>query len=592
MDQTTEKIDFSYTTWRIGFMRVILTVGSIFGLPAVLASVLGHAFTIYDALYIGVYLGLLLVTILPVPYSIRAGVLIALTFGLGIAGLIETGIWGDARVFMLCAIILAALLFSWKAGWLMTGLTMLSYLIAGWLILTGRLVITSGQVTPGNIGNWTSGSAGVLLFAILLINGIRLTQIEFEKSQARAQLSLDLLRDERNNLEQRVNERTAELQARSQDLAQQSQQLIQQSELLQQQSQELEVAHARSERRARQFEAIAEISRSIAEIKKLDILLPTVTQVVSEKLDFYHNGIFLIDEARQFAVLAATNSPGGQRMLERGHRLKIGETGIVGNVAVTGVPRIAVDTGKEAIHFKNPDLPDTHSEMALPLTSGKEIIGVLDVQSTERDAFTQDDVAIIGTLAAQISIAIQNARLFETTQKSLADAEALYRQFIQKEWTSLSQRQKVTGFRYNALGIAPVEAIDTAAAAVVAEQKVFVDQSEKGSTIAVPIALRGEVIGILDVQAAGGHAWSQDEIDIVQAIADRVAISAENARLFEQTAERAERERKVSEITSKIRSTNNPDEMVQIAMQEIKQALKVKNVRVVPYTPPQSSDQG
>jgi methyl-accepting chemotaxis protein PixJ len=91
------------------------------------------------------------------------------------------------------------------------------------------------------------------------------------------------------------------------------------------------------------------------------------------------------------------------------------------------------------------------------------------------------------------------------------------------------------------------------------------------------------------VQATGTRVWDQDEIDIAQAIADRVAISAENARLFEQTTERAERERTVSDITSKIRSTNDPNEMIQIALNELKQALKVKDARVVPYNPQKSN---
>ncbi|RPH58259.1 MAG: hypothetical protein EHM81_10315, partial [Chloroflexi bacterium] len=329
MNQLPEKIEFSYTNWRAGFMRATLIGASIFGLLAVIAAVLGQPFSIYIVVYIGAYLALLILTILPVSYSIKAGTLLALTFGLGISGLLETGIWGDSRVFMLCAITLASLLFSWKTGWAFTGLSMLSYVISGWLILSKTMTISSSSVTPGDIGIWTSGSAGVFLFAVLIVNGIRLTQIEFEKAQERAQITLNLLRDERNTLEQRINERTSELQTRSQELAQRSDDLTRQS-------QDLEKANAYNTHRAAQFEAIAEISRSIADVKKISDLLPTIARVVSEKLGYYHTGIFLVDDARQYAVLTASNSAGGQRMLNRGHRLEIGKTGVVGRVADNG----------------------------------------------------------------------------------------------------------------------------------------------------------------------------------------------------------------------------------------------------------------
>ncbi len=585
MDQETETIEFSYTKWRAGFMRATLIGASILGLPAVGASVIGQPFSAYTLAYIGAYLIFLIIALAPVPYKLRAGTLISLTFGLGIAGLLETGIWGDSRVFMLCAITLASLLFSWKAGWVMTGLSMLSYLVFGWLILNKIMDITNKDVIAGDIGIWTSGSSAVLLFAVLIVNGIRLTQIEFEKAQQRAQNSLTLVREERNNLEQKIDDRTYELQARTAELAQQSQELTSQK-------QALEIANLYNEQRALKFRAITEISQSIATINTLDELLPTIARIISEKFNYYHTGIFLVDEARQYAVLAASNSAGGQRMLARGHRLEIGKVGIVGNVTATGKPRFALDVGEDAIYFNNPDLPETHSEIALPLLAERQVIGALDVQSTISNAFSQEDIEILSALAGQVSIAIQNARLLETTQKSLAEAEALYRQFVQKEWSQVSRQHKITGYRYNTLGVVPAEAIDQTTMEQIAAQKVFVENREEVSRLAVPITLRGEVIGVLDIQAPSGRYWAQDEIDIAQAIADRVAISAENARLFEQTAERAERERKVSEITSKIRSTNNPTEMMQIALNELKQALNTKNARILPYKPQTGQDQG
>ena len=126
------------------------------------------------------------------------------------------------------------------------------------------------------------------------------------------------------------------------------------------------ITNRRNERRARQFEAIAQVARVIATIQDLDTLLPRVTQVISQQFGFYHVGIFMWDENHEFAVLVAANSEGGQHMLKRGHKLGIGQTGIVGFVAATGTSRIALDVGADAVFFDNPDLPLTRSELALP----------------------------------------------------------------------------------------------------------------------------------------------------------------------------------------------------------------------------------
>lgn len=152
MNLSTNSIGFSYTDWRNGFLRVTLIAASVLGLAALIPGVTTAAAPIYIAVYIGLYLALLLVTILNFPYSIKAGIFVALFFLLGLSGLLETGIWGDSRLFMLGAITMASLLFSWKAGWVVTGITMLSYFISGWLVLSGTMPITSLEVSQGDIG--------------------------------------------------------------------------------------------------------------------------------------------------------------------------------------------------------------------------------------------------------------------------------------------------------------------------------------------------------------------------------------------------------------------------------------------------------
>jgi GAF domain-containing protein len=384
----------------------------------------------------------------------------------------------------------------------------------------------------------------------------------------------------KSNLEKSVEERTSELRLRSEELRVRSEELTRRT-------QELEEANRNALRRTALLQTLAESARSIATVQNLNDLLPKITRMISEKFGFYHVGIFLIDEAKEYAMLSAANSEGGQHMLARGHRLKIGQVGIVGYVTGTGLPRVALDTGKDAIYFNNPDLPNTHSEMALPLRSGNQVIGALDVQSTERDTFTQEDLEALSTLADQVSIAIQNARLFDETRKSLIEAETIYRQFLHREWGQMKE-QGLPGFRYTITGALPLDTpLDLPQIQQVAQTGEIIAEAEMDesgiASLSVPIKLRNEVIGVLNVRAPGKRSWTRDEIDMARTVADRVAISAENARLFEETTNRAERERKVADITNKIRSTNDPQEMIRTALEELKRALKVNRVQIVPY---------
>ena len=346
-------------------------------------------------------------------------------------------------------------------------------------------------------------------------------------------------------------------------------------------SKELESANQRIRRRATQFEALAQVTQNITSIRDLQDLLPRITTVVSDKFGFYHVGIFLLDEISEYAILIAANSAGGKTMLARNHRLRVGEEGIVGHAASTGKPRIALDVGRDAVYFNNPDLPETHSEAALPLISKNIIVGVLDVQSTEVAAFTIEDIQMLSLLADQVSLAIENARLFDETRKALAEAEMMTRRSTQEAWTRLPEQQKLLGYRYDVAGAVPIKQPMQLAKLASGGGKRKLTQPNH---TVVPIELRGAVIGELVVHSPSGKTWSQDQIDLIKAVAERVALSAENARLFEETTARADRERLVSEITSKIRSNNDPQSMIQTAIQELRAALGANRVDVIPQS--------
>jgi GAF domain-containing protein len=417
------------------------------------------------------------------------------------------------------------------------------------------------------ISEWISMTVVYFLTGIGLVLSSRSLQRAVMQARAAAQearTSNQELANLRDALERRVAERTAELRATSQQ----------------------------NEKRALDLQTISEIGRAISSEHGLEKLLSLITNVVSDRFGFYHVGIFLLDEASNFAVLRAANSPGGQNMLKRGHRLEIGQVGLVGTVAASGAPRVALNVGEDAVYFNNPDLPETRSEIALPMITRGRIIGVLDVQSSEPAAFTNEDVNSLSILADQIGIAIENARLLETTQRSLTESETVYRQYMQREWTRFAQEEKLVGFRYAPGGAAPLETLVNLGEAdsVVRSGKTYQRDSrdpDEAARLSVPVQLRGEVIAVLDIAAPNKQRWTDDDIDIIEAVAERVALSIENARLFQTTANRAERERIVSDIASKIGGTVRMENILRTTAQELSLALNGSEVLIQLRTPNQ-----
>jgi PAS domain S-box-containing protein len=174
-------------------------------------------------------------------------------------------------------------------------------------------------------------------------------------------------------------------------------------------------------RRGTQLQAAAEVSKSASTILVPEELMKQTVNLIQERFNFYYAGIFLVDEAGKYAVLQAGAGEAGRRMLETGHRLAVGGQSMIGWSVAHAKARIALDVGKEAVRFANPYLPKTRSEMALPLISLGRCIGGLTVQSTEEAAFSEEDITTLQTMADQVAIAIQNARLYEAAQHELAE---------------------------------------------------------------------------------------------------------------------------------------------------------------------------
>jgi len=327
-------------------------------------------------------------------------------------------------------------------------------------------------------------------------------------------------------------------------------------------------------RRTRYLEATAEVARDAASVLDLQELLSRVVALVSERFGFYHTGIFLLDPAGEWAILQAASSEGGQRMLVRGHRLRVGAEGIVGYVTGRDEPRIALDTGADAVFFDNPDLPATRSEMALPLRARGEIIGALDVQSTEPAAFTDEDVAVLQALADQVATAISNARLFQAAQEALEAERRAYGELGRQAWREMVRTRPGMGYQYSGGVVVPVEEMTGDRASPATE-------SESLPALTVPVEYRGRAFGTIQAhKRAGAGEWTSEETVLIQALAEQLNLALESARLYQDTQRRAAREQLTGEITARMRETLDITTVLQTAAREMRDSFELSEVEV------------
>lgn len=391
---------------------------------------------------------------------------------------------------------------------------------------------------------WILGGGSVVLGLVAVIVGLARANVRRRRAEEALRASNRELEGIRSSLEERVAHRTAAL-----------------------------------ERKSVQLEAAAQVAREAAAIRDLSPLLDVAVRLVSDRMGFYHAGIFLLDEVAgsgtRYAVLRAASSEGGQRMLARGHRLQVGTTGIVGHVATSREPRIALDVGEDAVFFNNPDLPQTKSEIALPLIAYGEVLGVLDVQSLEREAFGAEDVAVLQTLADQVALAIDNARLLGEAEDRLREITLLARGQSAAGWREFLADRGALRYTYD--GVAVVPARMRSASGDHAREPGYLPGG--ASQLEVPLRMQDEEIGRLQVELDGRPA-SAEEKELVGAVATRLSLALERARLFQEIQRRAASDRLVGEVAARVRETLDIRTVLETAADELYQQLGLEKVTI------------
>jgi GAF domain-containing protein len=329
--------------------------------------------------------------------------------------------------------------------------------------------------------------------------------------------------------------------------------------------------------RLEQLKSVADITRTLMSIQELDRLLPLAARMASQKFSAYHTGIYLLDEQKQHAVLMAASSEGGRQILQSGQRLRIGEQNVVEFAIRTGQPRIASDTDMDALISHEPELARSRSSIVLPLKTGETVIGALDLHFEEIRSFPSEFVTVLSILADQLSIAIQNAALYERTQRTLREVEVNSRQMSASQWSGWVESIRARGYRYDGIRAEPLKDVSSPSPAGTKVQN-------------VPIRLRGRTIGHLKIKLSEAvQGWTEDELAIAEATADRAALALEGARLLDEAQKRAAREAFLSEMAAKLSTSFQMDSILRDTVEELGQTLDGSTVSfqlINPSAPP------
>ncbi len=337
-------------------------------------------------------------------------------------------------------------------------------------------------------------------------------------------------------------------------------------------------AQAETQRRVLQLETANQVSQKVAAILDMDELFSQVVRLIRDRFGYYYVALLLVEHASNELVLREGSGAAAQSLKARGLRLKIGEQGITGRVAQTGQAMLCNDVAEEPLFYSHDLLPETQSELAVPLRLGERVVGVLDVQSNQRQAFRPDDAASLQILADQVAIALENARLFRETRHQIRVMRVLHdisldvtshldlgkvlaaileqsARLLQAEASSLALKDPHTDLvRYVAVHNLPPEFTEVlirsgegvAGQVILTGQPLIIndyvhwqnhirafDSSPHDAVMGVPLRWHGEVFGVLDVLDFGTHRpFNDDDVQVLSLFADLASIALKNAELY------------------------------------------------------------
>ncbi|RMG93092.1 MAG: GAF domain-containing protein [Chloroflexi bacterium] len=278
--------------------------------------------------------------------------------------------------------------------------------------------------------------------------------------------------------------------------------------------------------RTHDLELAVKVGHNIARVRDLDSLLSDAAELIRSRFNLYYVQIYLTDPTGQGLILRTGTGKVGQELTRRGHRLPFGPGSINGVAAADKRPVVVDDTQQSPLFRYNPLLPETRSEMSIPLIAGSDVLGVLDLQSSQPNSFTEDNFSTFEILAAQLAVAIQNARLFAEMEQARTEVEAQARRLVHEGWgaflDAIRHREEI-GYVYEQGKLISVE-----------EAKRPFSEENTAEQLVIPISITGEPVGEICLEALPDKSWSAAERELVNNIAYQVAQHIENLRLLSE----------------------------------------------------------
>ena len=467
-------------------------------------------------------------------YVLRSGLFMVLVYALGLYSLTANGLSGIGLLVLLALIALSATLAGPKTSFAFFVISLFTVFLAA-ASHTGSsdlLQIATRYYDSKITADWLSIGAFFTVMSMMIVVSLGMLLGNMQRAMDSRIKMADQVEAERAGLEQRVKERTSEL-----------------------------------ERRLVQIRAAAEISRVISSILDSQTLFQQVAEITQQRTGLYYVGIFIVDEAGHYAVLRAGSGDAGQRMVAEGHRLQVGGNSMIGWATANRQARIALDVGVEAVRFNNPHLPETHSEVAIPIVGRYKTLGALSIQSKESNAFDEGDIVILQGIADSLAIAIENTRLFQQSQLDLEEIRSLNRQYLEQAWSDVLVSTGQMQYSYENPSLA------ARSGAVHPHQ--------------FPILLRDQPIGELTLETSLENLSPEDR-EMVETILAQTALTLESARLLAETQRKAAQEEKINEFTTLFTRALNIEEILKTAVQEIGQLPAVAEASV--YLAPSGMD--
>lgn len=499
-----------YRLWREKFIVPLLLGILVFGGIALFPAIIASSSALIDGIFVSTYLLVGVVTVLSFSYTIRISVFLLSVFVLAFGELISLGVLGDSLFFFLALVVFSTMLHSPRAGIVSIGFSIVTYMLIGWLMLSGQFVTLNKFATPATIQDWISAIVALIMFGSVIIFGFRQLENQFSETQKNADVILKTLEEQSTTLERRVEERTVQLRR------------------------------------------INEVGRAVSAILDVNDILPFAAKFIQFEFDFYYTAIYLTDSSGQWVELKEAIGEISKVLKERRIRHNIiNSKNIVAQVIRSKAGQII--NNQDLIKLENPMFPYTRSLIVVPLVVGDFALGVVEMHSSKEHEFLPQDLDAYQNMANGIAIAIENSRLYQEAQKSIAEMRATQRQYLESAWSAVTSEKSLN----YAIG----------------------DNEESDQNILeIPLTLRRQIIG--QVQAAGHVEWTTEQKNLIEAIAAQASLALENARLVENSQVTASQERLTNEIISKIWSAQNMDGILQTTVREIGRNLEAAEVEI------------